>query len=73
MIVSRIGQQYFGRIENISGEDLILLFDEAISVNSVVSNQVNNHNVFIVDVEIGTMNRKPITYKIVRYHQSFIM
>lgn len=73
MIVSRIGQQYFGRIENISREDLILLFDEAISVNSVVSNQVNNHNVFIVDVEIGTMNRKPITYKIVRYHQSFIM
>lgn len=73
MIISRVGQKYFGRIENISREDLILLFDEAIPVNNVVSNQNQNHNVFIVDVEIGTMNHKPITYKIVRYHESFTM
>lgn len=71
MIITRHEDKLYGKIEKFSERNLVVFFEDERVARRINKGLKNNHDVFIVDVEVGTINSNAITYKIIRHHQSF--
>jgi hypothetical protein len=61
-----------GRIEAISKKEVKIIFEDDDLKQTILSSPDNLFkNAYIVDVEVGFMNDKPITYKVTALHEKF--